>query len=164
MSRVTVGTSRVITSLLHRLAATTDPAQTLRLLAGAELARENAIYAAHLATAETLAGILRGRNWQVLDQLAASGDDPEGAAIIAVLRRAARHDEHEIPLAEPLRKADRDALDLIMSRTKSPPPNQRQPPNRFRASEVPAVLEQIREAAAASPDAMLEITWRVVTG
>src|SRR5207244_3867339 len=83
-----LGTSRIITALLHRLAATTDPAQTLRLLAGAELARENAIYAAHLATAETLAGALRGRNWQVLDQFAASGDDPEGAAIIAVLQRA----------------------------------------------------------------------------
>lgn len=163
-----LATSRIITSLLHRLAATTDPAQTLRLLAAAQLPRENAIYAAHLATAETLAGALRGRNWQVLDQLAGSSDDPEGAAIIAVLQRAARHDEHEIPLAEPLRKADTEALDLIMSRTRTPPPVSlppvsSQPRNRFRASEVPAVVEKICEAADANPDATFEITWRVVT-
>jgi hypothetical protein len=157
-------TSEIITSLLHRLAATTDPAQTLRLLARAELPRENAIYAAHLATAETLASVLQGRNWQVLDQLAASGDDLEGAAIIAVLQRAARHDEHEMPLAEPLRKADKDALDLIMSRRATPPPPPPPPPSRrFSASEVPAVVEKICEAADANPDAMFEITWRVVT-
>jgi len=172
-------TSRIITSLVARLAAATDPTQTLRVLAEAELPRENAIYAAHLATAEPLAGALRGRNWQVLDQLATSADDAEGSSIIAVLQRAARHDEHEIPLAEPLRKADKDALDLIMSRTRAPHPDVQwsaaqqvieqpitesvSPGNRFRASDVPVVLEKIHAAVNANPDATFEIIWRVVT-
>ena len=33
-----------------------------------------------------------------------------------MLRQAARHDEHEVALAAPLRKAGRDALALVMSR------------------------------------------------
>ena len=118
-------TARLVAPLLARLAATADPTQTVRVLAGAELPRENAIYRAHLASAELLTGVLRDRNWQVLDDLAArgaSGDDPQADEIITALRRAAGRDEHETALAEPLRKADREALDLIMSRTKTVPP------------------------------------------
>ena len=88
----------------------------------AELPRENAIYQAHLASAELLTRVLRDRNWQVLDDLAiraASGDDPQADAIISALRRAASRDEHETSLAEPLRKADREALELIMARTRT---------------------------------------------
>ena len=165
-----LATSRIITTLLARLAATTDPTHTLRMLAGAELPRENAIYRAHLASAEMLAGALSGRNWRVLDDLAArtaSGDDPEATAIITVLQAAARHDEHEVALAVPLRRADQAALDLIMSRTKTPPASPQPDPTvtrRVRASDVPSVVEKIRESADANPEAEFEITWRIVTG
>ena len=55
------------------------------MLADAELPRDNAFYHAHLANAELLTGVLRDRNWQVLDDLAAraaSGDDPQAGEII----------------------------------------------------------------------------------
>ena len=108
-------------SLLARLAASADPTQTVRLLADAELSRENAIYSAHLSTAGSLAEALKERNWAMLDELAARvdlGDDPEAAEILEALRRAARRDEHETELIRPLRAADRDALALVMSRTR----------------------------------------------
>ena len=88
-----------------------------------DLPRENAIYAAHLKEAASLTAVLRGRNWQVLDDLAVRADDDarasddgraEAVAIITALRAAARRDEHEAPLAAPLRDADRAALNLMM--------------------------------------------------
>jgi hypothetical protein len=167
-----LATSRIITALLAHLAAATDPTETLRLLADAELPRENAIYLAHLTSAEALAGALRGRNWQVLDDLAArtaSDEDPEAAAIISVLQAAARHNEHEVSLAGPLRRADQAALDLIMSRTRKPPVPPPPPPppgetRRVGASEVPSLVDKICEAADANPQAEFEITWRIVPG
>jgi hypothetical protein len=180
-------TSGIVTALLARLAATEDPTRMLRTLAEAELPRENAIYLAHLTSAEMLAGVLRSRNWQVLDDLAdraAGGEDARAEEIISALRQAARHDEHEIPLAGPLRTADKDALDLIMSRTKTAPPvvapvhqqdhdpqgERTEPtpagpflsPGRIPARDVPSVVEKICEAADAHPDAEFEITWRIV--
>src|ERR1700677_3504275 len=166
-------TSRAITALLTRLVAPIDSTQSVRLLATAELSRENAIYLAHLTSADVLTAVLRGRNWQVLNDLAdrtAAGEDAEAAAIISALRAAARHDEHEAPLAGPLRNADQAGLDLIMSRTKTPPvpPPAPQPgpvlTRRVRASDVPSVVERICEAADANPAAEFEITWRIVTG
>lgn len=174
-------TARLVAPLLARLASTADPTQTVRVLADVELPRENAIYRAHLASAELLTGVLRDRNWQVLDDLAAraaSGDDPKAGEIITAIRRAAGRDEHETALAEPLRKADREALDLIMSRTKTLPPSapvQVSPPAfseavspdpapaRVHARDVPDEVEKIRAAAVANPDAEFEITWRIVT-
>ena len=94
-------------------------------------------------------------------------------------------------LAEPLRKADREAIDLIMSRTKTllpGAPAQGSPPTisaagvsvpswqvsaeavspdpapaRVHARDVPDEVEKICAAAAANPDAEFEITWRIVT-
>jgi hypothetical protein len=74
-----LNTSRIITGLLEKLAAATDATARLRLLAAAELPRENAIYLAHVDAASALAGELRLRNWTVLDDLSkrtASGGDP----------------------------------------------------------------------------------------
>ena len=175
-----LATSRLITGLLDQLAGTTDPTATLRLLAAAELPRDTAIYRAHLTTASALAGELPRRNWAVLDDLAGradSGADAEAATIFDQLRRAARHDEHEVPLAAPLRRADDAALKLIMSRSAMPPvalpadppvDGDKDSPSaasrRVRAGGVPAVMAEIQAAAKANPDAELEITWRVVTG
>jgi hypothetical protein len=138
--------------------------------------------------------VLRDRNWQVLDDLAtraSSGNDPQADAIITALRRAAGRDEHETSLGDPLRKADREALELMMARTRTAPaapsaPVSRPPfteagvsvpswqspageipadsaPTTIRAKDVAAVLEKIRTAADANPDAEFEITWRIVT-
>jgi len=111
--------SAAITALLGKLAATTDDTETVRVLAAAELPRENAFYQAHLDSAETVKTALRTANWTVLDQLAGLTDDAQAAAILSVLQQAARHDEHEVPLGTPLRKADADAIALFMARAKS---------------------------------------------
>jgi hypothetical protein len=177
-SQPRLATARRVTALLGELTAAADPTTTLRVLAGAGLPRENAIYRAHLASAASLVGEMRARNWKLLDELAAlaaSGNDPAADTILASLRTVARRDEHEMALAAPLRQADQAALDLIMSRSKGsggdsdydrgsqqPRPGQtfsRHVP----AAKVPAVVEEICDAADANRDAEFEITWRVVT-
>jgi hypothetical protein len=115
-------TSRVLTGLVSRLAATTDDTQTVRVLAAAELPRDNAFYYAHLESAERLTSALRQVNWQVLDDLAARDGDAEAAVIVSALRQAARRDEQEIALAAPLRKASDDAITLFLSRSKKSEP------------------------------------------
>jgi hypothetical protein len=187
-----VRTARVICALLSRLTAAPDATTVVRELA-AELPRENAIYLAHLESAELLVGVLRERNWRVLDDIAARADEQgqeQASAVIEPLRRAARHDEHELRLAGPLRTADKAALDLMMEwtrhsaltvvpefgsavRLESGQPAltvrpvfgttvRRQEPVRVAARDVPALLEEIRELAAAHPDADFEITWQVI--
>ena len=128
--------------------------------------------------------MLRGRNWQVLDDLATRADDDGRAsddgranavAIVAMLRAAARRDEHEAPLGAPLRNADRATLNLMMqwaAKRKATPDSdvgagpgpEPTPPTRIRARDVPALLNEIGEAVAANPDAEFEITWRIVAG
>ena len=115
-------TSRVLTGLVSRLAATTDDTQTVRVLAAADLPRDNAFYYAHLDSAERLTPALRQVNWQVLDDLAARDGDAEAGHIVSALRQAARRDEQEIALAAPLRKASDDAIALFLSRSKKPAP------------------------------------------
>ena len=115
-------TSRVLTALLGRLAATTDDTQTVRVLAAADLQKDNAFYYAHLDSAERLTAALRQVNWQVLEDLAAAGDDVDQALIISALRQAARRDEHEIALAAPLRKAGDEAIALLRQRARKPAP------------------------------------------
>ena len=59
-----------------------------------------------------------GKSLYDLASRAASGADPQADAIITALRLAAGRDEHETSLGEPLRKADSDALELMMARTR----------------------------------------------
>jgi hypothetical protein len=175
-----LATARDVRALLDQLAAATDATKALRLLAAADLPRENAIYRAHLASAGTLAGELRGRNWKILDELAsrtASDNDPAAAGILAELRTAARRDEHELELADPLHRAEQAALDLLMSRAATPASpvisdiaagsaTRRLPgtiTRRVPAGKVSAVMAEIRDAADTNRDAEFEITWRVVT-
>jgi hypothetical protein len=174
-----LATARLMTRLLGELNTAADPTATLRTLAAAGLPRENAIERAHLASAGSLATELRGRNWKLLDELAAlaaTGNDPAADEILTGLRIAARCDEHEMALATPLRQADQAALDLIMSRSKGPdgdadgtggsgkrPGPDRLQSRRVSADKVPAVVEEICDAADANRDAEFEITWRVVT-
>jgi hypothetical protein len=172
-----MATSGAVALLLAKLAATTDDTETLRVLAAAQLPRENAIYLAHMDSAETLTTALRTRNWQVLDQLAASEGDTDAAVIVSALQQAARHDEHEVPLGAPLCKADQDAIALVMSRVKRP--EQKTPVDvgkagpgpeltetsqtvRVHARDVPRLVEKICEAADENPAAEFEITWRIV--
>ena len=65
-----LGTARLTVSLLEPAGGTADATETVRVLAAAELPRENAIYQAHLDSAEVLTAALRDVNWQVLDDLA----------------------------------------------------------------------------------------------
>jgi hypothetical protein len=172
-----MATSGTVTSLLAKLTATTDDTETLRVLAAAQLPRENSIYLAQMDSAETLTTALRTRNWQVLDQLAGSEGDAEAAMIVSALQQAARHDEHEVALGAPLRKADQDAIALVMSRVKRPkqkPSDVREPrPGTgtrtetsrtavVHARDVPRLVEKICEAADENPDAEFEISWHIV--
>jgi hypothetical protein len=113
-------TSRLITGLLDRLAASTDDTQTVRLLASAELPKESAFYYAHLDSADRLTATLRQVNWQDLDEFASSEGDVDQSRIIAVLRQAARRDEQEIALSAPLRTADQEAIALLRERARKP--------------------------------------------
>jgi hypothetical protein len=234
-------TSRLVTELLSDLNKTLDSTEALRVLAAADLPRENAIYRAHAASAGRLAEALGAANWQALDELAASvsvpepdaaeqATDSEAAAIISRLRETARRDEHEAALAAPLSTASQAALDLIIAWTRArtavaagpheavrgataavrgtgrglwnpavqeastTQPDSRTPGlteagvavpgwkspsatvptlglsqpgavgsvNRVSAAGVPALLDEIRAAAAADPDAEFEISWRIV--
>ena len=183
-----MATSGVITRLLAQLAAADGATQTLRVLASTELGKDNAIYAAHLAEADELVTVLRGLTWQFLDDFAAGDDDQDAAVILAGLRQAARREELEVPLAGPLREAERAALELVRTRTRKPPrpdgpsgqelgprldhttrpePGQRgldsPSATSVPARDVPALVETIRAAAEANPEAEFEITWRIVT-
>jgi hypothetical protein len=115
-------TSRLMTGLLDRLAASTDDTQTVRLLASAELLKESAFYYAHLDSAERLTSALRQVNWQDLDEFASAEGDVDQSRIISVLRQAARRDEQEIALYAPLRKADQEAITLLRERARRPVP------------------------------------------
>ena len=72
---------------------------------------------------DALTPVLRQVNWQVLDDLAAARrTTPRPPRSSSALRQAARHDEHEVALAAPLRKADADAIALFMERARTPDP------------------------------------------
>jgi hypothetical protein len=183
-----MATSGIVTKLLAQVVAADGATQTLRVLAGAELGKDNAIYAEHLAEAGELADVLQGLTWQFLDDFAAGDDDQDATAILAGLRQAARHEELEVSLAGPLRNAERAALELVRTRTRKPPrpdrPSGQEPglrldhatgpapgrrgldspsPPRVPARDVPALVETIRAAAEANPEAEFEINWRIVT-
>ncbi len=115
-------TSRALTPLLGRLAATTDDTQTVRVLAAADLQKDNAFFYAHLDSAERLTTALREVNWSVLEDLAAAADDVDQALIISALRQAAGRDEHEVALAAPLRTAGDNAIALLRERARKPAP------------------------------------------
>jgi hypothetical protein len=115
-------TSRVLTPLIGRLAATTDDTQTVRVLAAADLQKDNAFFYAHLDGAERLTTALREVNWSVLEDFAAAADDVDQALIISALRQAAERDEHEVSLASPLRKAGDQAIALLRERARKPVP------------------------------------------
>jgi hypothetical protein len=181
-------TSRVLTALLDRLAATTDDTQTVRVLAAADLRKDNAFFYAHLDGAERLTTALRQVNWAVLGDLAATDGDLE-RALISGLRLAAERDEHEVALTAPLRKAGEDAIALLRERARQPTPPPvpiidvppvvlpdptavvvdrdpvslpPQPGNRVRARDVPAFVNKICDEAEDHPDAEFEISWRIV--
>jgi hypothetical protein len=96
---------------------------------------------------------LRTANWEVLDSLADEEADADAGAILSALHRAARHDEHEVELAGPLRTAGRDALALVMSRAQqagkgagTPLPGQSQAPQTL-VSPLPRMTPGTAEAA-----------------
>jgi hypothetical protein len=181
----------VLTPLLGRLADTTDDTQTVRVLAAADLQKDNAFFYAHLDSAERLTTALREVNWSVVEDFAAAGDDVDQALVISALRQAAERDEHEVALAGPLRKASEQAIALLRERARKPAPTQASfhtshggtvadraesgdavdqgpgplpmpPANRIPASGVPAFANKICDEAADHPDAVFEISWRIV--
>jgi hypothetical protein len=116
-----LATSRALTPLLGRLVATTDDTQTVRVLASADLRKDNAFFSAHLDSAERLTSALRQVNWAVLEDVAAAEGGLE-RALISGLRQAAGRDEHEVALAAPLRKVGDEAIALLRERARQPAP------------------------------------------
>ncbi|HZR52088.1 MAG TPA: phage resistance protein [Streptosporangiaceae bacterium] len=177
-------TARALSGLLNQLAGTTESTALIRALAAAGLPRENAIYRAHLDNARTVTTGINATRWQVLDRLATVTDGENAAAagtLLGELRSAARHDEHEVGLAETLRQVEQRAtalfLDAAAKRSTVPsldvaaepepkPENPELGPvvqvRRARGANVLHVVEEICTAADASPDDEFEITWRVV--
>jgi hypothetical protein len=185
-------TARALSSLLNQLAGTTDAAALMRALAAAALPRANAIYRAHLDSARTVTTGINAARWQVLDRLATVTEGENAAAaqtLLGELRSAARHDEHEVGLAETLQQVEQRATALFLDAaakrvtvpgpevvsTREPQPeskddHEQQPElesavqvRRARGAGVLEVVEEICAAADDSPDVEFEITWRVVS-
>lgn len=185
-------TSRTVSTLLNRLVGTGDSTALLRALASAELPRENAIYRTHLETARTLTAELNGIRWRVFDRIPGIAEG-HGATVADTipdeLRNAARHDEHEVGLVEPLRRAEQAAIELFVNAEPKPAypagkPERPQEPaqatpgtreslpgalssglavtRRVPAWNVPEVVEELCDAADGHQDAEFEITWRIV--
>ena len=134
---------------------------------------------------------INATRWQVLDRLATVTDGENAAAaqtLLGELRSAARHDEHEVGLAETLQQVEQRStalfLDAASKRSTAPlldVASKREPQpdgkddheqkpepdpavhvRRARGTKVLDVVEEICTAADASPDVEFEITWRVV--
>jgi hypothetical protein len=172
-------TARVLSGLLNQLAGTTDSTTLIRALAAADLPRENAIYRTHLEHARKVTAGINGTRWQVLDRLTKVTAGDEAAAVgtlLRELRSAARHDEHEVGLAETLQRVEQQATALFLDAAskrgeqqpgrddnETPQPGPAMEVRRASGAKVHEVVEEIRTAADADPDRQFEITWRVVT-
>jgi hypothetical protein len=172
-------TARVLSGLLNQLAGTTDSTTLIRALAAADLPRENAIYRTHLEHARKVTAGINGTRWQVLDRLTkvTAGDEAAAAdTLLRELRSAARHDEHEVGLAETLQRVEQQATALFLDAAskrgeqqpgrddnETPQPGPAMEVRRASGAKVHEVVEEIRTAADADPDRQFEITWRVVT-
>ena len=160
-----LATARALSGLLNQLAGTTESTALIRALAAADLPRENAIYRAHLDNARKVTTGINATRWQVLDRLATVTDGENAAAaqtLLGELRSAARHDEHEVGLAEALQQVEQRATALFLDAAGKPKPGPATQVRRARGAKVLDVLEEIRTAADASPDVEFEITWRAV--
>ena len=173
-------TARALSGLLNQLAGTTESTALIRALAAADLPRENAIYRAHLDNARKVTTGINATRWQVLDRLATVTDGENAAAaqtLLGELRSAARHDEHEVGLAETLQQVEQRATALFLDAASKREPQPGRPRTttsrsrsrarqrqvrRARGAKVLDVVEEICTAADASPDVEFEITWRVV--
>ena len=126
-------TARALSGLLNQLAGTTESTALIRALAAADLPRENAIYRAHLDSARKVTTGINATRWQVLDRLATVTDGENAAAaqtLLGELRSAARHDEHEVGLAETLQQVEQRATALFLdaaSKREPPPDGQGRP-------------------------------------
>ena len=172
-------TARALSGLLNQLAGTTESTALIRALAAADLPRESAIYRSHLDNARKVTTGINATRWQVLDRLATVTDGENVTAaqtLLGELRSAARHDEHEVGLAETLQQVEQRATALFLDAAskrepqpdgkddheQKPGPGPATQVRRARGANVLDVVEEICTAADASPDVEFEITWRVV--
>ncbi len=195
-------TAREAARLVRRLTGVSDATSVLRALAVATLPKNDVIYWASLSAAARLAEAIAGVRWDVFDRTAGladgGGQDAEPASVIVTeLRSAARREEHEIALREPLRTADAAATKLLLDlagRTVSRPgprpapetpsgaphgPGVGESPGatipadgpvpgpagvrrRASAAQIRSVTDELLAQASAHPNAIFEITWRIV--
>jgi hypothetical protein len=182
-----LATARILSGLLNRLAGTTDATLLLRGLAAVELPRDDAIYRAHLDSAQEVTAAMNSTRWPVLDrlpQIAAADGGAAGGALLRDLRSAAGHDEHEAALADALRRAEQEATALVIRAASKPEGRSAEPSanpagsaekrstgnpqpaftvRRVSSAKVLEIVEEICTAADAQPNAEFEITWRVVS-
>lgn len=171
-------TARTIAGLLTELAGIDDDTNLLEALVRHNLSREGEVYRDSLRHATSLVGTLTGVRWQVLDALpglAASEDlkADQAEGILRQLRSRARHDEQAARLSPALTDAEREAIELITVPPPTPDPTpdpQRDPRpgrvserRRVTASDVGAVLDELRQSVQEHSDAAgWEITWRAL--
>jgi hypothetical protein len=162
--------------------------QVASVLARAEVATSAAAMGTARGRAREASAALEAAKWELLVENLQL-PEPFGARAARTLERvrdALRADEHATPLAAALREAETEALALLQEAARAPrppqpeprpdpqappavdaepPPGPRQGGQRtVRAAEVNAVLDQVRQEAEEAPDALIEVTWRIVRG
>ncbi|MBE2997691.1 phage resistance protein [Nocardiopsis sp. HNM0947] len=113
-----VATARTVDGLLGRLAGLTDDTELVNALGRADLPEEAGVYRAAMIGATNVADSLAAAHWKLLGSL--EGIVEEGGAkaaqardILDQLREAARHNELSHKLANALRQANSEAVDLL---------------------------------------------------
>lgn len=130
-------TARRALDLCTAIAGESDAVVTIDLVATFDLGEEPAVVARSLATAGDVAGRVQGANWQVLGELPRLL--PEGAAVLARLREAARAQELHAAIGPALTEATSATANLLVARRPvEPTPVAPEPAAPFSPSPAPA--------------------------
>ncbi|NYG54950.1 phage resistance protein [Nocardioides perillae] len=159
-------TAAAARSLVEAVRSTPADADVLRLLASVEWPSTAEAARRSLEQAAGVARALRSANWEVLRVLRAVEDHrrDQAESLARRLEDAARHDEMATSLPPELTTVEREAVRLLAVTPPTPPTPPPPPAGERRtvvARDIAQVLDELRAAAAAQPDATVVVTWTV---
>jgi len=169
-----LATARHAADVIDMIVSSADGVEIIKLFAQADLGGPAERVRKSLSAARTLADVLRHGPWEQLSMIRqlSSPFDVEAKTILAQLSSVARDDELTRSLAPALGRAKDDAVALInraIVMVTPPPPPPPKPPagggatvtRTVASDEIPAVLDELREAARQHPDKIIEIAWTI---